>query len=116
MRFRKEFFGLPLLLTTLTLAPSALAFPGFMAGKTKAPVVHQTQIVMMKKGPTSVVTVMPDYQGPLEPSIDLRGFTVRLPPCWVASRGHLSSVSWTPPRAPCRRGPLRRRRLCSLES
>ena len=69
MRFRKEFFGLPLLLTTLTLAPSALAFPGFMAGKTKAPVVHQTQIVMMKKGPTSVVTVMPDYQGPLEPFV-----------------------------------------------
>jgi len=69
VRFRKEYFGLPLLLTALTLTPRAAAFPGFMAGKTKAPVVHQTQIVLMKKGPTSVVTVMPDYQGPLEPFV-----------------------------------------------
>ena len=69
VRFRKEYFGLPLLLTALTLAPEAAAFPGFMAGKTKAPVVHQTQIVLMKKGPSSVLTVMPDYQGPLEPFV-----------------------------------------------
>src|SRR6187549_3248692 len=69
VRFRKEFFGLPLLLASLTLAPTASAFPGFMAGKTQAPVVHQTQIVVMKKGPTSVVTVMPDYQGSLEPFV-----------------------------------------------
>src|SRR5690242_20220356 len=38
-----------------------------MAGKSQAPTVHQTQVVVMKKGPTSVVTVMPDYQGSLEP-------------------------------------------------
>lgn len=69
VRFRKEFFGLPLLLATLTLAPGASAFPGFMAGKSQAPVVHQTQIVVMKKGPTSVVTVMPDYQGSLDPFV-----------------------------------------------
>jgi MYXO-CTERM domain-containing protein len=69
VRFRKDIFGLPLLLATLTLGSPAAAFPGFMAGKTQAPVVHQTQIVVMKKGPSSVLTVMPDYQGPLEPFV-----------------------------------------------
>lgn len=69
VRFRKEYFGLPLLLTTLSLSSRVEAFPGFMAGKTQPPVVHQTQVVLMKKGPTSVVTVMPDYQGSLEPFV-----------------------------------------------
>lgn len=40
-----------------------------MAGKTEAPVVHSTEVVVMKKGPSSVVTVMPDYQGSLEPFV-----------------------------------------------
>ncbi len=40
-----------------------------MAGKTKAPVVHETDVVVMKKGPSTVVSVMPDYQGPLEPFV-----------------------------------------------
>lgn len=38
-----------------------------MAGKKSAPVVHETHVVMLKKGPVTAVTVMPDYQGSLEP-------------------------------------------------
>lgn len=40
-----------------------------MAGKSKAPVVHATHVVVMKKGPDTAVTVMPDYQGSLEPFV-----------------------------------------------
>jgi hypothetical protein len=69
VRFRRHSTALPLLLATLCLAPGARAFPGFMAGKTTAPTVHSSQVVVMKKGPTTVVTVMPDYQGPLEPFV-----------------------------------------------
>jgi MYXO-CTERM domain-containing protein len=51
------------------LVPSVLwAFPGFVVGKREAErTVHSTHVVVMKKGDTSVVTVMPDYDGPLEP-------------------------------------------------
>jgi MYXO-CTERM domain-containing protein len=69
VRLRRCSLGLSSLLAALAIAPGASAFPGFMAGKTKAPVVHSSQVVLMKKGPTSVVTVMPDYQGPLEPFV-----------------------------------------------
>jgi hypothetical protein len=54
-------------LAVLGLAPDAGAFPGFMAGKTQPPVVHSTHVAMIKKGPVTVVSVMPDYQGSLEP-------------------------------------------------
>jgi MYXO-CTERM domain-containing protein len=69
VRLRRCSLGLSLVLASLAAAPGASAFPGFLAGKTKAPVVHSSQVVLMKKGPTSVVTVMPDYQGPLEPFV-----------------------------------------------
>ncbi len=56
-------------LLALSVAPAARAFPGFMASKGKPPVVHSTHIVVMKKGPSTVVTLMPDYQGSLEPFV-----------------------------------------------
>jgi len=69
VRFRRQSLGFSLLLASLTAASGAAAFPGFMAGKTKAPVVHATDVVIMKKGASTVVSVMPDYQGPLEPFV-----------------------------------------------
>jgi hypothetical protein len=57
----------------LLVGPAAHAFPGLMASKGKPPIVNSTHIVVMKKGPTTVVSVMPDYQGGLEP------FAVLLP-------------------------------------
>jgi len=69
VRFRRYSLGFSLLSASLSLASGARAFPGFMAGKTTAPTVHSSQVVMMKKGPTTVLTVMPDYQGPLEPFV-----------------------------------------------
>ena len=62
-----RFSGLFVLFAALGLAPAAEAFPGFMAGKTKPPVVRSTHVSVIKKGPVTVVTVMPDYQGSLEP-------------------------------------------------
>jgi MYXO-CTERM domain-containing protein len=38
-----------------------------MASKGKPPIVNSTHVVVMKKGPTTAVSVMPDYQGSLEP-------------------------------------------------
>jgi hypothetical protein len=57
---------------TLALAVSALprsaaAFPGFFASKKSEPIKnHSTQIAVMKKGADTVVSVMPDYDGPIE--------------------------------------------------
>src|SRR5262245_26516413 len=59
--------GLCVLFGVLGLAREAGAFPGFLAGKSKPPVVHSTHVAMVKKGPVTVVSVMPDYQGSLEP-------------------------------------------------
>jgi hypothetical protein len=67
MTFPGRLSGLCVLFGTLCLAPTVEAFPGFMAGKTKPPVVHSTHVVMMRKGPVTAVSVMPDYQGSLEP-------------------------------------------------
>jgi len=54
-------------LLLLTAAP-ARAFPGFLASKTKTELkVNSTQVVLMKKGNATAVTVMSDYEGPLEP-------------------------------------------------
>jgi len=56
------------LLLALPLARPAHAFPGFLASKKSTDVkVHSTQMVVMKKGTTTAVSVMPDYEGPLEP-------------------------------------------------
>src|SRR6188768_2922630 len=46
----------------------ARAFPGFLASKTKTEIkVNSTQVVLMKKANVTAVTVMSDYEGPLEP-------------------------------------------------
>ncbi|HWZ87438.1 MAG TPA: DUF2330 domain-containing protein [Polyangiaceae bacterium] len=52
----------------LFVAAPARAFPGFLASKKATDVkIHSTQMVVMKKGTTTAVSVMPDYEGPLEP-------------------------------------------------
>jgi hypothetical protein len=52
----------------LLAAAPARAFPGFLASKTKTEIkVNSTQVVLMKKGNVTAVTVMSDYEGPLEP-------------------------------------------------
>jgi len=48
---------------------SASAFPGFFAYKGGKPVNRSTHVVLMKKDPTTVVTVMPDYEGDLKPFV-----------------------------------------------
>jgi hypothetical protein len=56
------------LCVTLSAAAPAQAFPGFLASKKSTDVkVHSTQMVIMKKGNTTAVSVMPDYEGSLEP-------------------------------------------------
>ena len=53
---------------SLLAAPPARAFPGFLASKTKTEIkINSTQVVLMKKGNATAVTVMSDYEGPLEP-------------------------------------------------
>src|SRR5450432_3438353 len=53
---------------TLPVTSPALSFPGFLASKKSTDVkIHSTQIVIMKKGNATAVSVMPDYEGPLEP-------------------------------------------------
>jgi hypothetical protein len=50
------------------LAPApAGAFPGLFAGKNSTPrYSNSTHVVVFKKGNVTAVTVMPDYQGPLD--------------------------------------------------
>src|ERR1700710_238250 len=51
---------------SLSAAAPAHAFPGFLASKKSTDVkIHSTQMVVMKKGNATAVTVMPDYEGPL---------------------------------------------------
>ena len=46
---------------------SASAFPGFIVGKSDAKrSIHTGQVVIMRKGDTSVINVMADYEGPLD--------------------------------------------------
>jgi hypothetical protein len=53
---------------SLSAAAPAHAFPGFLASKKSTDIkIHSTQMVIMKKGNTTAVSVMPDYEGPLEP-------------------------------------------------
>lgn len=49
------------------LAAPAAAFPGFFAYKGAKPNNLSTHVVLMKNDATTVVTVMPDYQGDLKP-------------------------------------------------
>jgi hypothetical protein len=54
------------LAAALTAAP-AHALNGFFASKQEGPVKsYTTQVVVMKKGNTTAVSLMPDYEGPLE--------------------------------------------------
>src|ERR1041384_6234336 len=56
-----------LALAFATTARPAAAFPGFFASKKAEPVkTYSTQIAVMKRGADTVVSVMPDYEGPLE--------------------------------------------------
>ena len=56
------------LCVTLSAAAPAHAFPGFLASKKSTDIkVHSTQMVIMKKGNATAVSVMPDYEGSLEP-------------------------------------------------
>ncbi len=49
-------------------ATPASAFPGFLTSKTGAEIkVNSTQVVLMKKGNQTAVSVMSDYEGGLEP-------------------------------------------------
>ncbi len=52
-----------------SLASPASAFPGAFVGKSETPNATSTHVVLMRKGDTSVVTVMPDYQGAIEPFV-----------------------------------------------
>lgn len=48
-------------------AAPADAFPGLFVGKNDAPrYSHSTHVVVLKKGDVTALTVMPDYQGPLD--------------------------------------------------
>jgi hypothetical protein len=52
----------------LLLVAPASAFPGFLASKTNTAIkINSTQVVLMKKGKVTAVSVMSDYEGPLEP-------------------------------------------------
>src|SRR6185369_3235096 len=56
-----------LALAVATTPRSAAAFPGFFASKKSEPIkTYSTQIAVMKRGADTVVSVMPDYEGPLE--------------------------------------------------
>lgn len=50
-----------------SLAPHARAFPGVYVGKNQEERVnHSTEIVVMKRDNATVVTTMPDYEGPID--------------------------------------------------
>lgn len=68
MATQKPKFLAFLLVFGLILAPGAVqAFPGFIAGKGgEKAVVHSTHAVVMKRDDRTAVTVMADYEGPLE--------------------------------------------------
>jgi len=56
-----------LALAVLSGSRPASAFPGFFASKKSDPIkTYSTQIAVMKRGTDTVVSVMPDYEGPLE--------------------------------------------------
>jgi MYXO-CTERM domain-containing protein len=67
VRLSRHSSAFPLVISVLLAGPAAHAFPGLMASKGKPPIVNSTHVVVMKKGPTTAVSVMPDYQGSLEP-------------------------------------------------
>ncbi len=65
--FPKQIFAALVFLLGQAFAPSGHALPGFIAGAGDAPRHNNvTHVVLMKKGPTTVVTVWPDYEGALD--------------------------------------------------
>jgi hypothetical protein len=74
MRFRSSFYLLWAVLCSLTFGrwvtfgPNAHALPGFFAGKDDAPRKSSTtQVVLMMNGQQTIVTVLPEFQGPAKP-------------------------------------------------
>lgn len=64
---KSKWLALVLLSGMLLVSEISLAFPGFIAGKgSEKAVVHSTHAVLMQRGDRSVITVMSDYEGPLE--------------------------------------------------
>jgi hypothetical protein len=59
--------GLFVVALITVVSGSASAFPGFIVGKSDAKrIIHTGQVVIMRKGDTSVINVMADYEGPLD--------------------------------------------------
>lgn len=64
----KRTFAALALMAGLGSSTAASALPGFYAGQgSEKRLVRSTQIVVAQKGGASVITVMPDYEGPLTP-------------------------------------------------
>jgi len=56
-----------LALAALSGVRPAAAFPGFFAAKKQEPIkTYSTQTAVMKRGEDTVVSIMPDYEGPLD--------------------------------------------------
>ncbi|HMJ14339.1 MAG TPA: DUF2330 domain-containing protein, partial [Polyangiaceae bacterium] len=68
MSSRGTWWRLPwLLLFALAVASPAHALPGFYVGKSAGErTAHETHVVLMRKDERSVITVMPDYEGPFD--------------------------------------------------
>ncbi|MBK9266216.1 MAG: DUF2330 domain-containing protein [Polyangiaceae bacterium] len=66
-RLRSLAFALPLALAALTVAPSADAFCGFyVAGADTKLYNNATQVVLMREGTRTVLSMQNNYQGPPE--------------------------------------------------
>jgi MYXO-CTERM domain-containing protein len=67
MRLRSAPFIAAVALSAVS-SSTVWAMPGFYAGKgSTTPKAESTQVVVMKKGDATVVSVMPDYKGQLQP-------------------------------------------------
>ncbi len=65
-RAMKKALALLVPMLLLSVASPVWAFPGFLAGKSKDErSIHAAQIVLMRSGERTVLTVMPDYSGPM---------------------------------------------------
>lgn len=73
MKFRPSKCAPLVFVAGALVASTASAFPGFYAYQGKKPISRSTHVVLMKKDATTVVSVMPDYEG------DLKPFAVVLP-------------------------------------
>jgi MYXO-CTERM domain-containing protein len=69
MKLRPAFISCLVLGATSLFGPSASAFPGFFAYQGAKPSNRSTHVILLKKDATTVVTVMPDYEGDLKPFV-----------------------------------------------